>query len=133
MLVTPVVDCDFSRRSYLDNANGYVLTTQLMQWFWDHYADPVDRLDPKASPLRAHDLANLPPALVVTCEFDPLRDEGEAYAEALAAAGVQVRHLPCRGQIHTSLTAVDMVASGAASRAEMGASIRQFLGASVPA
>jgi len=133
LLVTPVVDCDFSRRSCIDNAEGYVLTTALMHWFWDHYADPAERQDPKASPLRADDLANLPPALVVTCEFDPLRDEGEAYAEALAAAGVQVTHLPCRGQIHTSLTAVDMVISGAAARAEMGVALQQFFGALVPA
>jgi cation diffusion facilitator CzcD-associated flavoprotein CzcO/acetyl esterase/lipase len=132
LLVTPVVDCDFSRRSYLDNADGYVLTTELMHWFWDHYADPADRQDPKASPLRAVNLANLPPALVVTCEFDPLRDEGTAYAEALAKAGVQVHHLQCRGQIHTSLTAVDMVISGAEARAEMGAAFQQFF-AAVPA
>ena len=65
-----------------------MLTTALMRWFWDHYADPADRTDPKASPLRAQDLSGLPPALVVTCEFDPLRDEGAAYAEALANAGV---------------------------------------------
>ena len=71
--------------------------------------------------------------LVVTREFDPLRDEGARYAEAMAAAGVQVRHLPCRGQIHTSLTAVDIVISGAAARAEMGAAFRQFFGASAPA
>jgi acetyl esterase/lipase len=129
MLVTPVVDCDFSRHSYVENADGYALTTGLMHWFWDHYADPADRQDPKASPLRANDLSNLPPALVVTCEFDPLRDEGVTYAEALAKAGVQVRHLPCRGQIHTSLMAVDMVVSGAGARAEMGAAFRQFFDA----
>lgn len=126
ILVTPVVDCDFSRSSYTDNAKGYVLTTSLMKWFWDHYASEVNREDPKASPLRAHNLADLPPALVVTCEFDPLRDEGEMYAKAMAEAGVKVKHLPCRGQIHTSLLAVDMVISGASARAEMGASIRKF-------
>ena len=129
MLVTPVTDCDFSRRSYVENADGYVLTTGLMHWFWDHYADPADRQDPKASPLRADDLSNLPPALVVTCEFDPLRDEGATYAEAMAEAGVQVRHLPCSGQIHTSLMAVDMVVSGAAARAEMGTAFQQFFDA----
>jgi cation diffusion facilitator CzcD-associated flavoprotein CzcO/acetyl esterase/lipase len=133
MLVTPVTDCDLSRNSYVENGDGYLLTTGSMHWFWDHYADPSDRQDPKASPLRADDLANLPPALVVTCEFDPLRDEGASYAEAMAAAGVQVRHLPCRGQIHTSVMAVDMVVSGAAARAEMGAALRQFFDESGPA
>ncbi len=74
-----------------------------MEWFWNYYCDPADRTDPKASPLRADDLSGLPPAMIVTCEFDPLRDEGNAYAEALAAAGVPVRHLQCKGQTHTSL------------------------------
>ena len=132
MLVNPVTDCDFTRGSYLDNADGYVLSAPLMQWFWDHYADPTDRKHPKASPLKADDLTGLPPAMVVTCEFDPLRDEGTAYARAMAAAGVPVRHRACRGQIHTSLTAVDVVLSGAGARAEMGEALRQFFGAAVP-
>jgi len=126
VLITPVTDCDFSRPSYNENGVDYVLTKPLMNWFWDHYADPASRTDPKASPLRANDLAGLPQALVVTAEFDPLRDEGAAYAEAMAAAGVAVNHLPCRGQIHTSLTAVDIILSGAAARAEISAAIRQF-------
>jgi cation diffusion facilitator CzcD-associated flavoprotein CzcO/acetyl esterase/lipase len=90
LLLTPVTDCDTTRPSYRDNADGYVLTAALMAWFWDHYADPADRPNPKASPLRAPDLSNLPPAFIVTCEFDPLRDEGIAYAEALEKAGVPV-------------------------------------------
>jgi len=126
VLVTPVTDCDFLRPSYNENGADYVLTKSLMNWFWDHYADPANRTDPKASPLRANDLSGLPRALVVAAEFDPLRDEGAAYAEAMAAAGVKVRHLPCRGQIHTSLTAVDMILSGAGARAEISAAIRQF-------
>ena len=133
VLLTPVTDCDMTRGSYVENADGYVLTTALMQWFWDHYADPDDRTHPHASPLRADDLANLPPALVVTCEFDPLRDEGIAYADAMAAAGVPVRQLSARGHTHTSLTMVDVVLSGAGVRAEIGDALRQFFGASVPA
>ena len=127
VLVTPVTDCDLTRESYVANAEGYVLTTALMRWFWDHYADPADRQHPKASPLRARDLSRLPPALVVTCEFDPLRDEGAAYAEALTAAGVEARHLPCRGQIHTSVPAVDAILSATGAREQIGAALRRFV------
>jgi cation diffusion facilitator CzcD-associated flavoprotein CzcO/acetyl esterase/lipase len=127
VLVNPVTDFDLTSASAIESAEGYLLTTALMQWFWDHYAAPADRADPRASPLRAGNLTNLPPALVVTCEFDPLRDQGAAYAQALAAAGVASRHLPCRGHIHTSLTAVDVILSGAGARAEMGESLRRFL------
>jgi acetyl esterase/lipase/cation diffusion facilitator CzcD-associated flavoprotein CzcO len=133
VLVTPVTDCDMSRPSYTENGEGYFLTRALMEWFWDHYADPADRTDPKASPLRAAELSNLPPALVVTSQFDPLRDEGVAYAEAMAAVGVPVEQVSCRGHIHTSLTAVDMLPTGAEPRARMAAALRQFFGAPVPA
>jgi acetyl esterase/lipase len=97
-----------------------------MRWFWDHYADPAHRTDPKASPLRAADLSRLPPACVVTCQFDPLRDEGIAYADALAAAGVPVRHIAARGHTHTSLSMIDLVVSGAPIRAEMASALRGF-------
>jgi len=131
VLVAPVTDCDLTRESYRTNGEGYGLTTSLMRWFWDHYADAADREDPKASPLRAADLSGLPPALVVTSEFDPLRDEGTAYAAALAAAGVDARHLPLRGQIHTSVPSVGMILSADSARAEIGAALRQFLRAPV--
>jgi len=118
LLLHPVTDCDLGRPSYSSNGEGFVLTAALMRWFWDHYADEADRVNPIASPLRGT-LAGLPPAVVITAEFDPLRDEGDAYAEALAAAGVPVRHIGARGHIHTSLTMVDVVISGAPVRAEI--------------
>ena len=126
VLLAPVTDWDMSRPSYTENEEGFILTAGLMRWFWDHYADPADRGNPKASPLRAADLSDLPPALIVTAEFDPLRDEGVAYAEAMAAAGVPVRHLRARGHIHTSLTMVDLILSGASVRAEMADILREL-------
>jgi cation diffusion facilitator CzcD-associated flavoprotein CzcO/acetyl esterase/lipase len=132
VLLTPVTDGSMSRPSYEENALGYVLTAPLMHWFWDHYVDPGDRRDPKASPLRG-DLSNLPPSVIVTAEFDPLHDEGVAYAEALASAGVSVQQLDARGHIHTSLAMVDVVLSGADLRAQVGEAIRGFFLATVPA
>ena len=78
--------------SYAENAEGYGLTRATMEWFWGHYlADPArDSIPPHAAPIRAESLAGLPPALVTTAEYDPLRDEGEAYAAKLAEAGVTV-------------------------------------------
>ena len=133
LLLTPVTDCDMARPSHQQNADGYVLTAALMAWFWGHYADPADRAHPKASPLRAPSLAGLPPACVVACDFDPLRDEGIAYGQALAAAGVPVQQIRGRGHTHTSLTMVDIVVSGAPVRAEMAAALRGFFKGSVPA
>jgi cation diffusion facilitator CzcD-associated flavoprotein CzcO/acetyl esterase/lipase len=132
VLLTPVTDIDAGRGSYHDNAEGYVLTAALMDWFWDLYADEADRSDPRASPLRG-DLSGLPPAVVITAEFDPLRDQGAAYAEALASAGGQVRHISARGHIHTSLTMVDVVLSGAPVRAEMAEAIRSLFTVAVHA
>ncbi len=128
VLVTPVTDHDLTRPSMTENAEGYVLTQSLLRWFWDHYADEADRAKPAASPLRG-DLANLPPALIVTSEFDPLRDEGRAYAAGLSAAGCDAQYLEMRGQIHTSLTAVDAVVSGARARVAMADALKGFFGA----
>lgn len=101
LLLYPVVDHDMERASYRENGAGYMLELDTMRWFWDHYCpDPAHRADPQASPLRAADLSNLPPALVVTAEFDPLRDEGEAYAAALAAAGNEAEAVRYDGLVH---------------------------------
>jgi acetyl esterase len=90
MLIYPVTEYyQPGTPSMIENAEGYGLTRDGMIWFWDHYlADPSHGANPYASPLRAKDLGGLPPALVVTAEFDPLRDEGEYYADRLRQAGV---------------------------------------------
>ncbi|MFN0095995.1 MAG: alpha/beta hydrolase [Dehalococcoidia bacterium] len=101
LLVYPVTDANFTTGSYAANASGYLLTKVDMEWFWECYlASPAQASDPKAAPLQATDLGGLPPALVLTAEFDPLRDEGEAYAAKLKAAGVAVESTRYDGMIH---------------------------------
>jgi len=101
LLVYPVIDAACDAPSYTENAEGYFLEATGMRWFWDHYLGPDgDGAHPHASPIRADDLSGLPPAVVITAEFDPLRDEGEAYAEALQAAGVPVVARRYDGMIH---------------------------------
>jgi acetyl esterase/lipase len=128
-LLTPSTAGDMTRASFAENADGYGLTTPLVRWFYDHYIDAADRRDPRFAPLRAVDLSGLPPAIVVTAEFDPLRDDGEAYAAALDAAGVPTEHVRARGHTHHSLTMVDVVISGAPVRARMADSLRRFFAA----
>ena len=100
-LLYPVTDCDLTRPSYAENGEGLILETPTMEWFWETYCPNAEqREEPYASPIRATDLSNLPPALVVTAEFDPLRDEGEAYAEALKAAGGDARWVRYDGLVH---------------------------------
>lgn len=92
LLIFPVTDADFSTASYRDFAEGYMLPAKMMIWFWEQYVPDVSkRTNPHASPLRAGTLAGLPAALVETAGYDPLRDEGEAYAAKLQADGVRVK------------------------------------------
>ena len=103
LLLWPVTDANFETASYKQFAEGHFLTTGLMKWFWDNYTtDQGQRAQIQASPLRAssEQLKGLPPALVQTAEFDVLRDEGEAYARKLDAAGVTVTAVRYNGMIH---------------------------------
>src|SRR5215472_11599453 len=108
-LVYPVTDWRFDSASYTRNAEGYGLTLPAMRWYWDHYLGGTDGVHPEASPLRAESLAGVAPALVVVCEFDPLRDEGIAYAERLREAGVPVRLSEYEGMIHGFLRMQAMI------------------------
>ncbi|MFC8594051.1 alpha/beta hydrolase [Streptomyces atroolivaceus] len=103
VLLCPVTDADFDTPSYREFAHGYYLGRESMRWFWDQYLpDPRRRGEATASPLRAplEQLTGLPPALVVTSEADVVRDEGEAYAARLRAAGVAVVSMRYHGTIH---------------------------------
>jgi len=103
VLLYPVTDANFETPSYREfGAPGYWLTRETMRWFWDSYVPAPERQEFTVSPLRAslEQLRGLPPALIVTCEQDVVRDEGEAYAHKLMAAGVPVRATRYLGAIH---------------------------------
>jgi acetyl esterase len=127
-LIYPITDCDFGRPSYHENADGYFLTKKQMLWFWDHYVrSPEQMSESYASPLRAESLRGLPPAFVLTAEFDPLRDEGEAYAAALKDAGVPVTLHRYDGLIHAFVKRVDQFDAALAAIREVGDVLRQAL------
>jgi acetyl esterase len=99
-LIYPPTDPRMNTRSYNDNANGVNLTRAAMRWFYDHYVNGDDRAHPDAAPLMAGDLERLAPAYLVTVEFDPLRDEGRAYAARLIEAGNDVTYVEWPGLLH---------------------------------
>ncbi len=107
LLIYPVTDTCFERPSYRENGEGYLLTRQAMEWFWNLY-DPkaAHRADPYAAPMVGN-LVGLPPALVQVAEFDPLRDEGIAYAEGMQAAGGDVRLSCYDGMMHGFFAMID--------------------------
>ena len=128
LLVYPVVDFDATTRSMVDNAEGFLLSREVMQWFYDHYTHPDQRTDPRAAPLRADDLSGLPPALVITAEYDPLRDEGEAYGRRLADAGVPTTVSRYDGMIHAFFSMTAFVDRALEAEAEAGAALRRAFG-----
>jgi acetyl esterase len=99
-LIYPVIDAGCNTASYRDFGEGHGLTAASMHRFWNLYLDGSDGMHPDASPLRAEDLAGSPPAFVLTAGFDPLRDEAEAYCEALREAGVEADCHRYDGAIH---------------------------------
>ena len=124
LLVYPVTDAAMSTQSYSDNAEGYMLTRNSMVYFWNHYADEASRKNPLASPLLADDLSDLPPATILTAEFDPLRDEGEAYAGRLKAAGVETLLKRYDGLTHGFISMTDALEGARASVDLMASQLR---------
>ena len=129
-LVYPVTDLEPDRwPSMAANADGPLLTRAAMDWFIGHYAgDPPPLDDALAAPIRAADLSGLPPAHVSTAGHDPLQDEGAAYAEALAAAGVPVAHDDFPTLIHGFVGFADVVPAAGEARDAIAAALREGLG-----
>jgi acetyl esterase len=128
LMIYPVTDCAFGTASHRENGEGYFLTTGMMRWFWEKYvADAKQGAEAYASPLRAANVANLPPGLCITAEYDPLRDEGEAYAARLREAGVDVRTSRYAGMFHGFLSMTAQLDKARAAVAEAGAALRAAL------
>jgi acetyl esterase len=128
LLVYPATDRRFDLPSMQDNAEGYLLTASTMRWFWAQYLDgPAVANWPYACPARATDLTNLPPAIVLTAEFDPLRDDGERYAELLEQAGVPVVRRRYEGMIHGFLWTSARVAGSRQLLDDIGRDVRGLL------
>jgi acetyl esterase len=128
LLLYPVTDFNFTTESYAQNAEGYLLTKGSMQWFWAHYLGAQDLgKDGLACPARADNLVGLPPAFVATAEFDPLRDEGEAYAANLRTAGVDVTAKRYDGMLHGFAWTLGATPSGAVLIDDLASAFREAL------
>lgn len=129
LLVYPVVDATMGFPSITENGEGYFLTRGTMGYFLNHYLQGHDPTDPRVSPLLVDDgeLAGVCPALVITAEFDPLRDEGEAYAAKLAAAGVEVSSTRYDGQVHGFFSFAGFVDAARRAEAEAASFLRRCL------
>ena len=127
VLLYPVVDADLTRDSYRRNGEGYLLSTTTMRWFWDTYCPYDQRTHAFASPLRALSHRGLPPAVIATAEFDPLCDEGAAYAGVLAASGVGVTFTCYAGMIHDFFATAGMFASSRAAANDVYAAVKRLI------
>ena len=129
-MIYPVTDhYTNSKPSYEENGEGYFLTKHAMVWCWDFYISSEDEAKlPYVSPLLAQDLSGLPPALVITAEYDPLRDEGELYAARLREAGVPVTLKRYNGMIHGFVSMHDVLDGGKQALADSAAGLRAAFG-----
>ncbi len=126
-LIYPAVDMTAKGGSLDENATGYFLETDEMEWFMSHYLTESERSDVRASPLLNRNLADLPPCFIATCEYDPLRDEGEAYADALRASGVQVASKRYGGLIHAIANMTGVLDGGRQLVADVSAHLHDAL------
>jgi acetyl esterase len=125
-LIYPVTDVMRETRSYADFADGYLLTRESMRWFVAHYLPSSEQArDWRASPLRAPSLAGLPPALIITAGFDPLRDEGEMFAGRLRDAGNMVDYVCYGGMIHGFIGMGKLLDTAQRAITHIGDSLRQ--------
>jgi len=126
LLVYPATDYYIpGTASIRENADGYFLTRDAMIWFWNHYANnEEDANNPYMAPLRAKDLHGLPPALVITAEYDPLRDEGEMYATRLQEAGISVTATRYNGMIHGFFSQANIMDQAKVAIAEAAAALK---------
>jgi len=123
-LLCPVIDSACNSASMLTHGSGYMLSREMMVWFWNCYlATPADASNPLASPAQAKILANLPPTSIATAEYDPLLDEAEQYADRLRASGVPVTARRYLGMIHDFMTMPHITALARRSIADIGADI----------
>jgi acetyl esterase/lipase len=128
VLVYPVTNYDFGAKSYVENATGYLLTTEDMRWFWRHYLSREEQgQEVTASPMRAKSLADLPPALVMTAGCDPLRDEGDAYAARLRDSGVPVTVTQYPGMFHGFMRMTRILDQARAGLDEVATALRKAL------
>jgi acetyl esterase len=126
-LIYPAVDMTRKGGSLDENASGYFLETDGMEWFMNHYLTDAEKADTKASPLLHSSLAGLPDCFVATCEYDPLRDEGEAYADALRANGVHVDSKRYDGLIHGAANMTGVLEGGRQLVADVATHLRAAL------
>ncbi|MBG6141423.1 acetyl esterase/lipase [Longispora fulva] len=127
LLVYPNTDYFSDTPSLRENTDPWLFNQTSVSWYWNHYlTDPEQGRDPLASPLRAADHSGLPPALVITAEYDPIRDQGEQYAERLRHAGVATELTRYDGMVHGFFAMASTLDGGKRAMAQAAAQLRTW-------